>query len=491
MTSVASGTKPLGSAPAGRRPDLVSGSLTTEVRVSAGRGLSRTIASRTGRRIAATVSVLAFSAVTVVGSGATAWAAKKPIIPSQSQVDQANANAQAKAVQIGETEAQLATANAQLTKLNDHVETVVEAYNGAMAKLASAQQAESAAQASLIAAQADRAKAQTAMNQFAADSYRGSSNVGQISALIMSGSPESFANREATLAAISRHEQGVINLMVKAEAAQNAAQKLADQAVADQQKASDAAAAAKDDAVKAMNDQAQQVTQIKASEADLTAQLAVLKGTAKNLAAARAQGLAELAAQEAAAKKAAAEAKARQEALAKAAAEKAKAQAQANSGSTGTTTSNAAPVDVVAPGTGHSISTAAQRATAIAFAQSQIGIWYRWAGAGEVGPTVTDSGTQNVVGYDCSGLTMRAYQAAGISLGHYTGLQWDIGMHVSQSQLIPGDLVFFATNTSDPSTIHHVGIYIGNGQMIDAPQTGEQIGVHNAFRPDYIGAVQP
>ena len=50
--------------------------------------------------------------------------------------------------------------------------------------------------------------------------------------------------------------------------------------------------------------------------------------------------------------------------------------------------------------------------------------------------------------------------------------------------------MFFATNTNDPSTIHHVGIYIGNGQMIDAPATGEQIGIHNAFRPDYIGAVQ-
>jgi peptidoglycan DL-endopeptidase RipA len=430
-----------------------------------------------GRRIVAAAAALAVSCVTVAGVGGSAWATKKPVIPSQSQVDQANANAHAKAVQIGEAEAQLAAANADLTKLNDHVEVVVEAYNGALAKLGAAQKVAADAEAKLASAQRAHAKAQIQMNQFAADSYRGSPALAQASAIITAGSPEAFVNREATLAAISRHEQGVINLMKQTELAQATAQKAAAQAVSDQQHASAAAAKAKDDAVKAMNDQLQQVAQIKNTQSQLTAQLAVLKGKAKNLADARAQGLKELAAQEAAARAAAAAA---------AAAAKKRQQQQAGSGG-----STGAPVDVVTPGTGRSVSSAAQRATAVAFARDQIGVWYRWAGAGEVGPTVTDSGTQNVVGFDCSGLTMRAYQRAGISLGHYTGLQWDEGMHVSRDQLVPGDLVFFATDTSDPGTIHHVGIYIGNGQMIDAPQTGEQIGIHNAFRPDYIGAVQP
>ena len=53
---------------------------------------------------------------------------------------------------------------------------------------------------------------------------------------------------------------------------------------------------------------------------------------------------------------------------------------------------------------------------------------------------MTSTGMQNVPGYDCSGLTMRAYAAVGISLAHYTGAQWDDGLHVSQSQLQPGDL---------------------------------------------------
>jgi cell wall-associated NlpC family hydrolase len=443
--------------------------------------------TKAGRRAALAVLAVGFAWVTVAGGAAPAFAAKKPVIPSQSEVDQANAAAHSKAAQIGETEAQLAAANAELATLNNNAEILVEKYNGAMAKLADAQKAARAAQVQLTLATQQRADAQIAMNQFAADSYRGSAGMSQLNTLLTSGSPETLLDREAALAAVSRHEQAIIDAMKQAEKAQRDAQQAADEAVADQQKASERAAKAKDAAVAAMNTQAQQVAQIKDTQAGLQAQLAVLKGKAKNLAAARAQGLAELAAQQEAERKAAAAAaaaaKKRQEELAR--------QSGGGSSSGGGSGTTGTPVDLVTPGTGHSVSSAAQRATAVAFAQSQIGIWYRWAGAGEVGPTVTSSGTQNVVGYDCSGLTMRAYQAAGISLGHYTGLQWDEGMHVSRDQLQPGDLVFFATNTSDPSTIHHVGIYIGNGRMIDAPQTGEQIGNHNAFRPDYIGAVRP
>ncbi len=403
----------------------------------------------------------------MVSFAAPAMAAKKPVIPSQSEIDKANAAAHAKAVQIGQTEAALATANAQLQKLNDQVETLVEKYNGAMVKLSAAQQTADAARAALEVAEQNRAKAQREMDQFAAESYRGTSGLSELGALVMSGSPETLMQREAALGAVSRHRQGIINLMKQAVSAQDAAQKVADTALKDQQKASDDAGKAKDAAIAAMNSAQQQVVTIQRNQSDLNAQLAVLKGKAKSLADARAAGLAELAREQEAARKAAEEA--------------AKRKSQQGS----------SPKELVTPGTGHSVSSAGQRAIAVDFARSKIGIWYRWAGAGEVGPTVTSSGIQNVEGYDCSGLTMRAYQAAGISLGHYTGLQWDEGMHVSRDQLQPGDLVFFATNTSDISTIHHVGIYIGNGQMIDAPETGRQIGIHNAFRPDYIGAVRP
>jgi cell wall-associated NlpC family hydrolase len=59
------------------------------------------------------------------------------------------------------------------------------------------------------------------------------------------------------------------------------------------------------------------------------------------------------------------------------------------------------------------------------------------------------------------------------------------------SSIRPGDLVFFATNTSDPNTIHHVGIYIGNGEMVEAPHTGAYVRISSIWRPDLIGAVRP
>jgi cell wall-associated NlpC family hydrolase len=62
---------------------------------------------------------------------------------------------------------------------------------------------------------------------------------------------------------------------------------------------------------------------------------------------------------------------------------------------------------------------------------------------------------------------------------------------VPRNQLRPGDLVFYATNLNDPSTIHHVGIYTGNGYMIDAPFTGAVIRFDSIDEADYIGAVRP
>ena len=86
--------------------------------------------------------------------------------------------------------------------------------------------------------------------------------------------------------------------------------------------------------------------------------------------------------------------------------------------------------------------------------------------------------------FDCSGLVVWAYAQEGISLPHYTGDLWNMGYHVSRADLQPGDLVFFFADES------HVGIYIGKGLMVDAPQTGKPVQVQAVFWGQYAGAVR-
>ncbi len=86
--------------------------------------------------------------------------------------------------------------------------------------------------------------------------------------------------------------------------------------------------------------------------------------------------------------------------------------------------------------------------------------------------------------FDCSGLVVWAFAQEGISLPHYTGSLWNSGMHVSRADLEPGDLVFFYADIS------HVGIYVGDGLMVDAPTFGQDVQVQPVFWSAYVGAVR-
>jgi peptidoglycan DL-endopeptidase CwlO len=86
--------------------------------------------------------------------------------------------------------------------------------------------------------------------------------------------------------------------------------------------------------------------------------------------------------------------------------------------------------------------------------------------------------------FDCSGLVVWAYAKIGISLMHYTGDLWNEGEHISRSELQPGDLVFFFAD------LGHVGIYVGNGLMVDAPTYGQPVQVQPVFWSAYAGAVR-
>ncbi|MGH3049544.1 MAG: C40 family peptidase, partial [Gaiellaceae bacterium] len=100
-----------------------------------------------------------------------------------------------------------------------------------------------------------------------------------------------------------------------------------------------------------------------------------------------------------------------------------------------------------------------------------LGIKYTWGGA--------SPGT----GFDCSGLVMYVYEQLGIALPHQSQSQWNYGVPVSRSQLLPGDLVFY-------DALSHVAIYIGNGQVVHAPQTGDvvKISAVDAAGGSYAGA---
>jgi cell wall-associated NlpC family hydrolase len=114
---------------------------------------------------------------------------------------------------------------------------------------------------------------------------------------------------------------------------------------------------------------------------------------------------------------------------------------------------------------------------AVRYALAQLGDPYRW---GAAGPTA----------FDCSGLTSAAYRAAGVAIARTSLGQWSAGRHVDVTELLPGDLVFYADDPLQPGTIHHVGIYLGNGLMVHAPHSGDVVRVASIWRVGYAGAVR-
>jgi cell wall-associated NlpC family hydrolase len=136
---------------------------------------------------------------------------------------------------------------------------------------------------------------------------------------------------------------------------------------------------------------------------------------------------------------------------------------------TPTTTAPLAPTQsATTPATPANLATGHPEAATIAM--KYLGIPYAWGGA-------------SPAGFDCSGLVMYVYAQLGILLPHYAAAQYGFGSPVSRDQLQPGDLVFF-------DGLSHVGIYIGGGQMVHAPQTGDVVKISSLsdFGAGYVGA---
>ena len=113
-------------------------------------------------------------------------------------------------------------------------------------------------------------------------------------------------------------------------------------------------------------------------------------------------------------------------------------------------------------------------AVAVRFALAQLGKPYRW---GADGPR----------SFDCSGLVQTSYRAAGVNLPRVSRQQYGAGKLVSLKHLRAGDLLFYARGTADRRTIYHVGMYLGAGRMVEAPNRRAPVRIASIWRPGLLG----
>ncbi len=268
----------------------------------------------------------------------------------------------------------------------------------------------------------------TLLGQYAAAQYRGGGDL-STSRYLLSKTPQDLVDQAHLTDVLGRRQQSAVESY------------RVQQAAATQQRI---------EAAKSLATLTSQQAALKTAKQSVQSKLGAAQKLLNSLNAQEKKRLAELAAkQEAAAKAKAAELAAQEKARQAAAAA-----AAAKSGST------SAPVN----------SSVAEQA--IAFAKQQLGKPYVW---GATGPA----------SYDCSGLTQAAYKAAGINLPRTTYDQVDVGTRVSEANLQPGDLIFFYSDVS------HVGLYIGNGEMVHAPHTGTVVKIAPITEMPFYGAVRP
>jgi cell wall-associated NlpC family hydrolase len=367
--------------------------------------------------------------------------------PNAAQLAQSRREVAARQHQVQRVASRIGTARGALQRLNVTAEVAAEKYDAAQVKLTTTQNAAHTAQVVLGAANRQVDKGTRKTTQFVQAAYEGG-GLTPITAYLEPGGPSQLARRLGAIQAINQSEHTVLEQLQAAQIYRGVVSDRAQAVEAKATRAATVAARARQTAANAVAQQQAALAALQHQQAHLQSLLSSAKSTASRLAR---EHLAALA-------------RARRRAAQRAAAPPPSGPTHSPfSGSSGSTSGTVS---------------ATTAAGALSQAESQIGKPYQW---GAAGPNT----------YDCSGLVLWAYAQEGVHLDHWTGDQWNEGAHVSRTELRPGDLVFFAYNVADPSTIHHVGMYVGNGQMVDAPYTGVDVRYDSAFRSDYIGAVRP
>lgn len=353
--------------------------------------------------------------------------------PSAKDVAAGKKRVREKAREVGRLQARLAMADGRLQRLAKHAETAVERYNGEVVKLGKAKASYRGAQRRLTRAQGAVRARRAEVGRIAADQYRTGGTGPMAANLLGPGGPQGFMDRAQLTEVFSRHEAGTFGRLRAAQIVAGVFRRRAAHDLGEQRRLTRSAARAKATARTLVARQRTAVRGIRAEKRRLERELGTARGEASDLARRRS----------------------------------AERRAQ--------TARDSAPATSAHRDHGSSRS---KGDIAADWALTQLGKPYVWAAAG---PNA----------YDCSGLTMRAWQKAGVMLDHWTGTQWTSGPHVPTSDLHRGDLLLFGKITRDPGTIHHVGIYIGHGKMVEAPYTGANVRISSIWRPDLVGATRP
>lgn len=402
-------------------------------------------------------------ALALFTSGTAVAVPPPPPNPSDSELDEGRAQARKRAGQVGELTSELVRAEDRLARLRDEVALKLELANKALVDMERAQDAASAAKRDAerarresLAAEDEIARARTRVDRFVAGSFQQGSTVGSMSAYLGSDSPENLLARAQLLEAVGGAElnalEGVRRARVEKSNADAAARKAVEIAEAKQaaaERAKRQADVAHTTAVQARGDQVARTQELEADRDRVQRLLYRAQSEVRGLEGQRERYEDWLAA------------KRREEAA------RAKAAALGASKNTGS-------------GNGSSQQSSSSRVTVetvIARAMRHLGVQYAWGGGNIHGPTygirdggVADSfGDYRKIGFDCSGLMIYAFAPVKY-LPHYSGYQYHSGRKVPLSQMRRGDMLFWGT-----SRIHHVALYLGNGQMIEAPQSGLRV----------------
>ena len=459
--------------------------------------------ARTARRTlvggALVSAIVLFSAVAPVAA-----APKPPPKVTEQQVSAAAAAKAALAHTVGVLSAQIVQTQAQLRSLSAAAELAEQKFAFAISKLNEAKEQATRAAADVVSAQRAIDTARRNLTSYVRNSYMspatGSTTIGLLTAtdptaLLQGGDYQQYvsAHHLDAMGALDRATVAKSNAVAKAQSLVNLKQQLKTAAAQAQQAAQQAYAQEK-----------AQAAQLQASQASYQQQLDTAKLNLATLNNERATYVAYVREQQRiAAQAAAAAAAARARAAAEAAAAIAAQQARNNNGGGGNVGGggNSGGGDGPLPPPGSMGGwTQSKGQAAVARAERWLGEPYSWAAGNANGPTygVDSPGTDGwndhaVFGFDCSGLTLYAWAAQGLYLPHYAADQYRVAgsFHPQPGQFLPGDLLFWSNGGIDG--IHHVAMYIGNGNVIQAPNSGDVVKITpwDQVNFGYFGATRP